>query len=423
MNPDQAAIETKPPVISEVQPPPLITRRRIEVLDVLRGFALLGILVMNIQSFSMIEAAYMNPTAYGDLSGVNFCVWAVSHVFFDQKFMTIFSLLFGAGILLMSEKNEASARSPAAMHYRRMFWLLVIGAAHAHLFWFGDILVTYAFAGSIAFLMRKLQAAWLVVIGLATIALPSLLFVGIGVTVPYWPADALKELQQDWAPGPAAVAQEIQTYRGGWLEQLGHRVPTALLVQTALVVIYTGWRAGGLMLLGMALFKWSILSATKPVRFHATLASLGVLAGLPLILFGVHLAFESDWSGPGPLFFYSQFNYWGSLGLSLSYVSLICLAQRRGWFKRARSLLGSIGRMALTNYLLQTLICTTLFYGHGFGLFGHLERWQQALVVLGVWGAQILFTQAWMRFYAQGPFEYLWRSLTYWRFHPIPRAA
>ena len=119
---------------------------RIQSIDVLRGFALLGILVMNIQSFSMIEAAYGNPTAYGSLEGANYWVWLLSHVMADQKFMTIFSMLFGAGIVLMTSRQEETSGRSAAVHYRRMGVLAIFGMLHAYLFWYGDILFGYAYA-------------------------------------------------------------------------------------------------------------------------------------------------------------------------------------------------------------------------------------------------------------------------------------
>jgi uncharacterized protein len=118
-------------------PQPVAEQERIVSIDVLRGFALLGILPMNIQYFSMISTAYMNPTAYGDLTGANYWVWMLSHVLADEKFMTIFSMLFGAGILLMTSHVEATGKPSAALHYRRMGWLIVFGLAHAYLLWSG----------------------------------------------------------------------------------------------------------------------------------------------------------------------------------------------------------------------------------------------------------------------------------------------
>jgi uncharacterized protein len=416
MNAEMAPAGAVPPIIPAAGGHVAQIPQRLESLDVLRGFAVLGILIMNIQSFSMIEAAYMNPAAYGDLTGVNRWVWHLSHVFADQKFMTIFSLLFGAGMALMAEKSVALGRSAAGLHYRRMFWLLIIGLAHAFLFWFGDILVTYALAGAVAFLFRKIRPHWLTFWALAALAVPSLVFLAGGLSLPYWPADALRDLQQDWQPDAAAVARELEAYRGGWLGQLAHRAPNALLAQTGLFLLWTGWRAGGLMLLGMALLKWSVLSARKPVRFYAVMALGGAAFGLPLIINGAARNFEEDWSATYSLFFGSQWNYWGSLGVAFAYMALVMLAQRQQWLGPVRRALADVGRMALTNYLLQTLICTTLFYGHCFGWYGRVERWQQVVVVVAVWIFQVGFTLAWLRFRPQGPLEYLWRALTYFRF-------
>src|SRR5258708_23123865 len=128
---------------------------RIVPMDVLRGFALLGILVMNIQLFAMVEAAYDNPTAYGDLNGANFLVWLLSHLFADQKFISIFSMLFGAGIVLMWRKAERSGARPARLHYRRMGWLILFGLLHAYLLWYGDILYAYGICGLFVCLFRR----------------------------------------------------------------------------------------------------------------------------------------------------------------------------------------------------------------------------------------------------------------------------
>jgi uncharacterized protein len=145
---------------------PIRPSQRIVALDALRGFAILGILIMNIQSFAMIEAAYFNPTAYGDLTGLNKWVWILSHMLADQKFMTIFSMLFGAGIILFTTRAEAKGRSALKLHYRRTFWLLVIGLLHAYLLWTGDILVPYALCALVVVLFRKWSPTMLAIVGL-----------------------------------------------------------------------------------------------------------------------------------------------------------------------------------------------------------------------------------------------------------------
>ncbi len=140
-------------------PQPVAEKERIVSIDVLRGFALLGILPMNIQYFSMISAAYDNPTAYGDLHGANYWIWLFCHVLADQKFMTIFSMLFGAGILLMTSRIEATGKPSASLHYRRMGWLILFGLAHAYLLWSGDILVAYGMCGLVGLPMPQAPAA------------------------------------------------------------------------------------------------------------------------------------------------------------------------------------------------------------------------------------------------------------------------
>ena len=153
-------------------------------MDVLRGIAILGILIMNIQSFSMIGAAYINPTAYGDLTGMNKWVWVLSHVFADQKFMTIFSILYGAGIVLITKKAESKERLAVGLHYRRTFWLLVIGLMHAYLLWYGDILVTYGLCALVVFLFRKASPRKLLIIGLLVISVASVLYFFLGGQYP-----------------------------------------------------------------------------------------------------------------------------------------------------------------------------------------------------------------------------------------------
>src|SRR5687767_6329722 len=146
--------------------------KRIGSIDVLRGVAVLGILLMNIQTFSMVESAYMNPASYGDLTGINAVIYVFGRLFADQKFMTIFSMLFGAGIVLMAEKAVSNGRRPASAHYRRMIVLLAVGVAHAYLLWYGDVLTTYAICGMLVYLVRKWRPAILFWLGVLLLLVP-----------------------------------------------------------------------------------------------------------------------------------------------------------------------------------------------------------------------------------------------------------
>jgi len=398
---------------------PVVASERIASLDVLRGFAVLGILVMNIQMFSMIGAAYMNPTAYGNLEGANFLIYYLSHLFADQKFMTIFSMLFGAGIVLMWQRAEAVGRKSTGLHYRRMFWLMVFGLMHAYLLWNGDILFFYGFMGLFVYWFRKLRPTPLLVVGSILLAVAPALFLLAGYTIPYWPEENVHEMEtQFWSPPAETVAAEVANYQGGWREQMRSRVPAALGMHTGALIFWVFWRVGGLMLIGMAFFKLGIFSAARSRRFYVTCIVLALAIGLPIIMYGIHRNFAADWD-MSRLFFGSIYNYWGSLFVGMGWVSVIMLACLSDGLQRTKQALGSVGRMALTNYLLHTIICTTIFYGHGFGYFGEVSRVGQILIVLTIWAFQVPFSVWWLRYFRFGPFEWLWRTLSYMRIQPL----
>jgi uncharacterized protein len=398
---------------------PVPQGERIVPIDVLRGFALLGILVMNIQSFAMIDAAYLNPTAYGDLAGANYAVWLGCHVLADTKFISIFSMLFGAGMVLMTGRLEARGFPVARLHYRRMAVLLLFGLVHAYLFWHGDILYGYALCGMVVYRFRHWPPRRLLLLGTGVVAIPSVLYLLAGWSMPFWTAEQLTRFTEDtWHPTAKAIAAELAAYRGGWSSELAERVPTAFFMETLDFATWVCWRAGGLMLVGMALYKLGILTGTRSARWYAALAAAGFALGVPIILFGVQRNFEAGWD-VSSLFFGSLYNYWGSLPVSFGWVGLVLLACKSPRLLRLAGPLAAVGRMALTNYLLQTLVCTTLFYGHGFGLFGRLERVEQLGVVVAVWIFQLVLSPLWLRAFRFGPAEWLWRSLTYARLQPV----
>jgi len=254
----------KPPPIHV----PVTSGERIASLDVLRGFALLGVLVMNMQLFSMIEASLMNPAAFGDFTGINRIVWITTYLFGDLKFMANFSMLFGAGILLMTQRAEARTGKSAGLHYQRMFWLMMIGMVHAYVFWYGDILVSYAVTGMAVYLLRRLPARWLLGLGAVALVPPSLLFLFCQLTLPWWSPESLSEILAEWQPNSEQVASELAAYRGGWWAQTAYRAPSSLMAQVFLIPFWAGWRAGGMMLIGMALLKSGVLTAERSKRFY-----------------------------------------------------------------------------------------------------------------------------------------------------------
>lgn len=393
---------------------PVPDRDRIRSLDVLRGFALLGILVVNIQGFSMPAAAYLNPTVYGNLTGADLLAWWLTHVLFDQKFISIFSMLFGAGMVLFAERANAKHVSAKVIHYRRMAVLLVFGLVHAHLIWFGDILVSYALCGMILFPLRKRSARTLLVLGVVWIAIGSLLYLISGLSMASWPAKELEQFtRENWLPTPAMLTRELAAYRGGWLEQLPVRSQSAFVLETLVFALFFFWKAGGMMLLGMGLQKLGVLEGRAPRHVYGILISTGLFVGLPLVAYGAYANFRNGWDIRYSFFFGSQFNLWGSVLVALAYVSAVILLVKSGRLKDFVSRLEALGRTAFSNYILQSLICTTVFYGHGFGKFGNVERSEQMLLVLGIWVLQLTIAPMWLQHFRYGPLEWLWRALTY----------
>ncbi|NIM12038.1 MAG: DUF418 domain-containing protein [Candidatus Aminicenantes bacterium] len=402
---------------------PTSPSERIVSLDVLRGFALFGILVVNIQAFAMITAALQNPNAFGDLTGLNYVVALFTRVFVQNKFWTIFSLLFGAGIWLMTSKMKEKGKKPAGIHYRRMLWLLLIGLLHAYVLWYGDILFTYALCGLLVYLFRNLSPKKLLIIGLVGICLCSGILGLVEWSLPHWPQEMLEQQLENWQPGEEAIANEIAIYQGGWWKQMEHRVPFTLGFQISSFLIFMLWSAGGLMLIGMAFFKWGILSAKKSKAFYRNMLIIGAVIGVPLVLWGWIISARHNWAFEYAMFKGIQLNYWGSMFLSLAYIAGIMLICQSRLMPRITRSLAAVGRMAFTNYLMHTLICTTLFYGHGFGLFGKINRTGQFLIVVLILAFQMWFSTLWLKHFRFGPFEWLWRSLTYRKFQPMRIAA
>jgi len=398
------------------------TQERIDALDVLRGLAVLGILVMNIQFFAMPMAAYLNPTVWGNLEGADGLVWYLGHLLTDQKMMTLFSMLFGAGILLFTDRAAAKSVSVAGLHYRRNAWLLLFGAIHAYLIWHGDVLFVYAICAFAVYPLRNMRPARLIAVGLGFIAVSSVIYIFAGLSVPQMPEDVLAEMLSSWDPPAEALAAEVAAYQGGWLMQWQQRMPAALEMHTFILAIWAFWRAAGLMLMGMGLYRLGIMSAQASDRSYWRLLAAGMIIGLPVVALGIRWNFANDW-GVTSLFLGWQFNYWGSILVSLAWLAGIMLLLRHGRIKGVTRRLGAVGRMAFSNYIMHSLLCGLIFYGHGLGLFGDVPRTGQIGIVFAIWALQLWLSPIWLRHFRFGPLEWLWRSLTYWHRQPFRHAA
>jgi uncharacterized protein len=386
---------------------------RIHSLDLLRGFAVLGILIMNITSFSQIGMAYMNPKIGAGLEGYNQYFHAFNFIFADTRFMSIFSILFGAGVVLFTQKIEAKGERVAALHYKRMFWLLLFGLIHAYFIWVGDILVAYAICGSVVFFFRKKSTQTLFILALILFLIPiSLNF----ITYFGMPTDELESTFAFFYPSAEEISYQTQAMRGSYFEQLPLRVKEAIGLQTVFFMIETFWRASALMLLGMILYRKGVLSAEKSTGYYKKMMLLGFVPGLILSGIGLNEIYASNWNAGFVMNIGTNFKIISGLLMAFGYIGLVIWCYKKWIFKKFQARLQAAGRMAFTNYIGMSIICTLIFNGHGLGLFGSFDRLQQFLVVISIWIIILIISPLVLKNYRFGPLEWLWRKLTYFSF-------
>lgn len=402
---------------------PVAKSERIASIDVLRGFAVLGILIVNIQGFARVQSAYSNPTSGAVFDGAAPWIWAIVYILADTKFLSIFSMLFGAGIAMMTERMASRGVSGTGLHYRRQFWLLIIGLCHAYLIWAGDILVAYALCGFLLYPMRNLRARTLLWIGGCAVALVVPLYLLFGLSIPYWSEAARLDLAAQWAPSPEVLEAEIAAFRGSWSEQMPYRAAMAIELQTTVFLILFLWRAGGLMLVGMGLYKLGVLAATRSAAFYRRMVLIGIGSGLPLAAAGVAYKLHHGFAVEQAMFQGPLFNYVGSVGIFLAYVGLVMLLVRFGWLPGLKRRLAATGRMALTNYITQSILGALIFYGYGLGLFERVAPAGLLGIVFGIWLLQLYWSPWWLERFRFGPIEWLWRTATYMKLQPMIRKS
>jgi uncharacterized protein len=402
---------------------------RILTLDTVRGVAVMGILLLNIIAFSMPAPAYFNPAAYGGSTGADLAVWLANFVFFDGKMRGLFSFLFGASMLLVIDRAEARGESAARVHYARMVWLLVFGLVHMWLIWWGDILSHYALIGMIAFLFRKMRVSQMIGLGIALlfVELVATSFIPITVTMAQADpgskdlADALRALNKGFGTPPAAwITEQIALHRGSWWSIAVHRFKD-MQIMPVLGLVQFGWETLAYMLFGMAGLRSGMLTGSWDRARYLKWAATGIGTALPVYALIAAWIVSQQFSliavTAGVMPATVPFRPLAIVG----WASLIILLMRPGGFLTTR--IAAAGRMAFSNYLGTSLICTTLFYGYGLGWFGEMSRAEVYLVVFAVWAGMLIWSKPWLDRFAYGPLEWLWRSLSRGQLQPICRIA
>src|SRR5271154_411840 len=425
---------------------PVRVEERISALDTIRGFGLLGILLMNICGFGLPGPAYDNPMPAGGATGLNLLTWCFTTIFADGKMRAIFSMAFGASVYLLVDRlsRKGAAADAADIHYRRMLWLLLFGIMHTYLVWHGDILFYYAVMGLVLYPLRKLSPRILLIAA----GIMLLVMVGSGVydhlhnlklqrEFDQVEADekagkkltsAQEDTKKEWEdllkayfPPAEELKEDTDAHRGrnlhGYFKLVAFRAKHVFALHSH--PIYTAWWYDilAMMLVGMALLKLGVLTGSYSTKFYVWMAVLSFGIGLPVDTWSVWWAVKGHFSMDSwvPNIITYEIGRFTALG----YIAVILLVIKSGKLQVVTRTLASVGRMAFSNYILTSLICVTIFNGSGFGLFNKLQRYQLYGIVLGVWLVILIISPIWLRYFRFGPLEWLWRSLTYWKKQPF----
>jgi uncharacterized protein len=417
--------------------------KRIETLDFVRGVALFGILLMNITGFGLPHA-YTNPVNAGGATGINLVTWMITEIGFEGTQRALFSMLFGASVILFTSRLEAEGRTDVGdIYVRRNLWLVGFGMVNAWvLLWEGDILYMYGIIALFVFAFRKLPARTLLVIGGAALlanaawnahdALDT-----IGKYAPYQAAVGarghgarLTQAQQsaiiawedergNYKETPSDQKELVDGIRGGYWSAFGTIAPHNTWAQSRGLYRFF-FDVFSMMLIGMALFRMGVLTLERPTRLYVAMLVLGYAVGLTVNTLETRWIVDHRFSAIA--FAQVSVSYdLGRLAMAVGHLGGLLLFARSGIFSWLRRSLAAVGQMAVTNYLTHSLVALVLFILMRW--FGAFERHQLYYVVFAIWAAQLVASTIWLRHYRFGPVEWLWRYLTYLKRPPFRREA
>lgn len=430
---------------------PVRQSERIYILDMLRGIAILGILLMNIGIFSHPNVVNGDPSTLNEFGSINYYLWYVVSWLFEGTQRALFSLLFGAGIILFVTRHEKkfSDLRPADYFFRRQLWLMLFSLIDVYLLlWNGDILLDYACFGMMLFVFRNWSPKSLIIASAVCVLLMTArenrdLYEGKAIIQKGEAIAAMDTTSTKLTRLQKGVLEEMESFKSrneseGKKKQMEKDIEKVTssyasvyefradyYMNTIVKYIYLSlWDVLAFMFLGMAFFKLGIVTGTASTKIYAWMCIAGLAIGLPLSWLFIQYRIENnfnwfDFTKNVPFSFYELTRTARAIGI----LGLIMLLYRSNVFTTIFSILRPVGQMAFTNYLMQSLICGIIFNAYGFKLYGQLERYETYLIVLGIWVLQIIYSNIWMRYFLFGPFEWTWRSLTYWHRQPFVKTA
>jgi uncharacterized protein len=391
----------------------------------------MGILAMNIVAFAMPFQAYMNPKAYGMEGQADFVSWLVSFILVDGKMRGLFSFLFGASMLLVIERAQAKGEPAKSVHFRRMAWLLLFGLLHFYFIWFGDILSMYAMVGMIAWLFRGSSPRKLITWGVVLVFIQVLLFAGLAgstfylssmAAAPDAPAQVVKEwegMQREFGVlAGQPLMEKLALFRGPYSGLVEHRLVDRAAGPFMSALMF-GWETLAYMLFGMAALKTGFLRGEWSFARYGKIALTGFAIGIPAYALLAWLLVRDGFTVPMVIVVVMAGTTPFRPVMVIAIAALIILLTRNGGAVVDR--IAAAGRAAFTNYLGTSIVMTTLFYGYGGGLYGHLSRAELWLVVVAMWALMLLWSKPWLDRNLFGPFEWLWRTLARWQWQPMRR--
>ncbi|HZB15028.1 MAG TPA: DUF418 domain-containing protein [Chryseolinea sp.] len=424
---------------------PTGNENRISSLDIIRGVSLCGILLMNITGFGLPHA-YLDPTVSGGATGHNLTVWWTNSMFFEGTMRGMFTILFGAGIILFTGRSTGSINgvSVTDAYFRRILWLLLFGIIHCYLLlWDGEILYTYAIVAMFAFSFRHWKPGQLVIGCLVLLFFASAwnfkdymhekntFELATAAKQKKDKGNALTKKEEsaimDWQsiyhekkPSQEKLNSEIEAFHQDYFSIVVHKGPTNQYMQTTFFYRIAFFETFALMLLGMALLKNGILKAEKSNRYYMLLAVVGYSVGLAVNYWETSYVIDRQFDIIAMDLTDITYHV-GRVSTTLAHIAMIMLFIKSEILIFLQRALGAVGQMAFTNYIMQTLICNTIFLGFGFSLYGMLERHELYYVVVSVWIFQLIVSPIWLHYFRFGPLEWVWRSLTYWQRQPFKR--
>lgn len=392
-------------------------------MDVLRGCAVMGILWMNITAFALPQTAYFNPAAVGPLSWADKLFWLVSFLFFDGKMRALFSMLFGASMLLLIDREEMAGRSGRRAQIIRAAWLFVFGLAHYLLLWWGDILMTYAVVGLTALLFIRQEPLSLLKWAFLCFLAHFLICAAFIVSLYGWAhaaaaPGAAESIREGFAqftgpfinPDDPAIHQEIATYRSGFGTIVTHHL-NLYASEWWWTFLFTAFDTLGFMLMGMAMLKGGFFAGRWEAEQYRRTARHCFLIGLPPMAALAAWLTLRDFPALPALGTALAWSFPFRIPLAVGWAALILWVLTPNKERRVMMAVARTGRLALSNYLGTSLIMCAVFYGWGLGLFAQLRPAELPLLVICAWLAMLVWSTAWLSRFAIGPAEWLWRSL------------